>query len=336
MKTDFKVALVAAASNEAAYVVDWVFHHLHFGFAPILIYVNRSQDGTEALLRQIAKTVPDLQVHNIDDVDKAQKPKTPQREAFHRARQALKKQQGRGDYTTFADIDEFWTPADFTSTIQEVLEAAGTPNLATFNWFQLTSDASPFARPFEPQMQGIHHQLVKTSFRSHLKVRRFSVHGIKPLLPWPHWNASGGQIERNNWHLTTVAPTHHGPAFFMHRLYRSPLEYLAILGRGRSSYREILFKNNRIGYHDLVHRGRKVTGFEITAPKVQTYDADRLAFITALDIDEALSAASETVTQRARHVLSTYIALDTQEKEQWSDQFRWLDLEDLAGQLGLG
>jgi hypothetical protein len=36
---DTKVALVAVASKESAYLADWVFHHLRFGFDPIVVLV---------------------------------------------------------------------------------------------------------------------------------------------------------------------------------------------------------------------------------------------------------------------------------------------------------
>ena len=41
-----KVKLVAIAKDEGAYLVDWIFHHLYFGFYAIDIYVNRTSDNT--------------------------------------------------------------------------------------------------------------------------------------------------------------------------------------------------------------------------------------------------------------------------------------------------
>lgn len=41
-----KVKLVAIAKDEAAYLPDWIFHHLYFGFDSIDIYVNNTTDNT--------------------------------------------------------------------------------------------------------------------------------------------------------------------------------------------------------------------------------------------------------------------------------------------------
>ena len=333
VNTDIKVALVAAASNEAAYVVDWVFHHLHFGFAPLLVYVNRSQDGTEAILRKLAETVPELRVTNIDDVDTDTNGQAPQRTAFERAIARMKSEQGKDDYTMLADIDEFWTPADFTSTIQQVLVAAGLPASATFNWFQLTSDTVAFGPTFAPQITGVHHKLVKAAFRSRLWLRHFNMHGVRPMLPRRIWNASGGRITAKTWFETPEAPDNHGTAFITHRLYRSPLEYLAILGRGRSDFPGLLFKDNRFGYHDLIHRDRTEVTFLLPARQLQDYERGRIEFLAKQSIEPLQKLAQQSVIDRARDVLTKQQALSHGDKLIWKEQFRWLNLRDLSRNL---
>ena len=44
-----RVKLVAIAKDEAAYIPDWIFHHLHFGFDAIDIYVNNTSDNTQEI-----------------------------------------------------------------------------------------------------------------------------------------------------------------------------------------------------------------------------------------------------------------------------------------------
>ena len=63
------VALVAIASNEQAYLSEWIFHHLWFGFDPILVLVNRSDDATEAVLEQINILDSRIWIVNVDFLD---------------------------------------------------------------------------------------------------------------------------------------------------------------------------------------------------------------------------------------------------------------------------
>ena len=46
-----------------------VFHHLRFGFDPILVLVNRSDDATEAVLEQIHILDSRVWVVNVDFLD---------------------------------------------------------------------------------------------------------------------------------------------------------------------------------------------------------------------------------------------------------------------------
>lgn len=331
--SQFKVALVAAASKEAAYVADWVFHHLRYGFAPIHVYVNRSNDGTEKMLRDLALMLPDLIVHNIDDVDQSGRKQAPQRTAYQRAMKHFRRAQGRQDYTAFLDIDEFWTPRDFVSSVQDVLTAAGTPSCATFNWFQLVSDTRAFYPTFSSRMEGVHHKLVKPAFKSRTRYLKFNVHGIKPAFTRKIWNASGGQVFPKNWSMTHEAPQSFGSAFVTHRLYRSQIEYLAILGRGRSNFLGIKYKNNRGGYHDLVHRGFSVVPFEPEQKALAAYEADRLAFHAAHDLDAAQARARETVLERAKAIYNSYEAMDEARRKEWKRQFRWLDMKKLGREV---
>jgi hypothetical protein len=51
---DLKVKLVAIAKDEAAYLPDWIFHHIYFGFDHISVYVNNTTDNTEKLKERLS------------------------------------------------------------------------------------------------------------------------------------------------------------------------------------------------------------------------------------------------------------------------------------------
>ncbi len=64
MAQDYRVALIAIASNEGAYLAQFVFHHLRMGFAPIILITNNSEDDTAAMAARMAERLPD--VHHLD------------------------------------------------------------------------------------------------------------------------------------------------------------------------------------------------------------------------------------------------------------------------------
>jgi len=53
-----KIKLVAIAKDEAAYLPEWIYHHLHFGFDEIEVYVNFTTDNSYEVLAAIAKHHP--------------------------------------------------------------------------------------------------------------------------------------------------------------------------------------------------------------------------------------------------------------------------------------
>ncbi len=50
--------IVACMRDEALFVVEWVAHHLALGFDRILVFTNDCSDGTDALLKAMAATLP--------------------------------------------------------------------------------------------------------------------------------------------------------------------------------------------------------------------------------------------------------------------------------------
>jgi glycosyl transferase family 2 len=56
MKQDTRrFVLVATVKDEGPSIVEWVAHHLNIGFTDIIIYQNNSTDGTQKLLRTMAR-----------------------------------------------------------------------------------------------------------------------------------------------------------------------------------------------------------------------------------------------------------------------------------------
>ncbi|MCX7565436.1 glycosyltransferase family 2 protein [Sulfitobacter sp. F26169L] len=325
--TNRKVAIVAAARNEAAYLADWIFHHLYFGFSPVLVYVNRSTDSSAEVVRRIAAVVPEVQLLSGDGFEGKN---NVQLAAYGDARRRLRCGLTRQDYVHFADIDEFWTPANFDVPVQGVLESAGWPKIASFNWFQLLSDGEPFAPPMAQRQYGQHHHLVKTTIRQGLPVIRQSVHTVRTAWPMKRWSASGAHISSRTPYRTPNAPQSFGPAFILHRLFRSPIEYLAMLGRGRPAFQEKLFKDNRYGYRQLEGKAEPMRAFHIKSDTLAQYEEARIEFLGRTGIAELTVQTQQNVRREALQVLNQYQALSVEEKQRWSLQFRNLDLAGIS------
>ncbi|KMW57869.1 hypothetical protein AIOL_002837 [Candidatus Rhodobacter oscarellae] len=191
-----QVVLVTAARNEAAYLPEWIFHHLYFGVSRIELHINRSQDQSEEIARTIASHVPELTVYNADAIDRQHRVGFDiQLAILKAARKRIARKAKRGDYTMFLDVDEFWVPTDIETPIQQVIAAAGHPAIAAFGWLNLISDLEPFAATLCPELVGYPDRLVKSAFRSKITVKDFNPHGVRPLWPFTKiWNGNGRKL----------------------------------------------------------------------------------------------------------------------------------------------
>ena len=66
---DTQYHAVCIAKDEAAYLHEWIFHHLHFGFDRIYVYLNRITDDSISIARSIADEYPSVHFEIIDWID---------------------------------------------------------------------------------------------------------------------------------------------------------------------------------------------------------------------------------------------------------------------------
>ena len=239
------VALIAVVSDEAAYVAEFVFHHLHFGFAPIFLYVNNSADQTAAILRRIAAVHPQV-VPILDDGMRASvSPETFQTRAYERiVREHCLPRPGL-DYVAILDVDEFWTPVDLSTSVHTWLTAIGRPDIAQVNWFIPDNDDALFHLALTDDVAGHHHILVKSLWRVRQPFTRITPHGLHGLAPDCRTFSEAPMVAGTA--RTDELPPAMGGATIVHRMYRSPAEYVSLLGRGNPDD-AAPFKRNRQGY----------------------------------------------------------------------------------------
>jgi len=328
-----KVALAAVASNESAYLAEWIHHHLYFGVDLIDITVNRSNDPSERLLQAICRVDPRVQVFNGDplvaDVPGAG---NIQVAGYRAARRRLRRQLGAAGYVLFLDIDEFWTPADFQTGIGAALTRAGLPAIAAFNWFSVLSDKGLFEQTYDASVSGLQDAHVKTASQLGLWLRGVSAHTVRPVWPLKRWAASGLAFQRGG-STTVKEPDSFPEVFVAHRLYRSPLEYIALLGRGRPIGDGKLFKSNRVGYRLADDHLQWQHRFEAAPERLADYQASYAEFVARADLAGLLAEARASVLTRAAQVVELYHAQSPEVQADWAHIFENLDLDSFARDL---
>src|SRR5690625_5458295 len=63
-----RIKLCAIAKDESAYLFNWVFHHLYFGFDEVEVWLNNITDNSEELCREMARISSQFKYRVADDV----------------------------------------------------------------------------------------------------------------------------------------------------------------------------------------------------------------------------------------------------------------------------
>lgn len=262
-----KIKLVAIAKDEAAYLPEWVFHHLYFGFDAIDIYVNNTTDNTSEL-STILKSFSSVKLLD-GDIFFNDESKSPQLTAYNEAFVNAKK--SGFSHVMFLDIDEFWTPVDMKSSIKECLSSLNA-DVVSFEWLNKFEDIK-FASVITPKISGEHHPLVKTIMSVDINVEKLDIHNVVATnAKYALSDGSAPVFTNTNQKLTSIDEIK--PYFIIHRMYRSSEEYVSLLGRGRPKGGSV-FKDNRNGFCQLEYNLKTII---LNEANTVTYQENREEF----------------------------------------------------------
>ncbi|HCG6384333.1 TPA: glycosyltransferase family 2 protein [Vibrio parahaemolyticus] len=290
-----KIKLVAIAKDEARYISEWIYHHDYFGFDSFDVYVNNTSDNTVEILTKLAENY-DINIINADDLYQ-QDPSKFQVNAYNQSLNSA--DSDTYSHIAFWDIDEFWTPRDFTSTIHKHLEKINNYDVALFNWAIHRSE-SEFGNCFSDVNEFISGAHVKSIVKVGC-LARAGIHNAygknlsyknSESLDVEFMDDAKAQIKINSDEIPS--------AFLVHRLYRSQLEYVSMLSRGRP--RGDRFKSNRSGYY-LNNKGGYQ--FEINPDILSGYYSGFNAIIANLGLATLVGEAEEFVINRYQQLLET-------------------------------
>ena len=244
-----KVKLVAIAKNESAYLLEWIFHHLYFGFSEIDIYYNGCTDNTEDLIPLINELPVNL--INADNTFESSS-QTPQVDIY---KACFNKPHIHDCHALmFLDIDEFWIPTNFNDKVVDICNCVGNFDTLSFQWRNKIERNSHFDPAITAKIDVEAAKQIKTLYRSYLRPEYMNPHNVIDAglnQKYEDGNTLETINEQNSQcKINDVAKN----AYILHRKDRSEFEYIAMLLRGRpvnnnaQSDSALPLKGNRQGF----------------------------------------------------------------------------------------
>ncbi|WP_429034787.1 glycosyltransferase family 2 protein [Aeromonas media] len=300
-----KIKISAIAKDESAYLSEWIYHHLVFGFTNIEIYVNNTSDNSYSLLRKISEKHP-VKIINADALH-LESGTGFQRAAYLDAYNRSK--EDGTSYLMFLDIDEFWTPIDFRTNIKTFLTEMNLPDVVSFEWCFPNDEHLPFGRPYKESNKLIKNYHVKSIFNMAIDIDDINVHNVisnsaKFIL------SDGSSFESNDEHkymvsLDELKKDIYRP-YILHRVTRSQIEYVSLLGRGRPSTTGKI-KDNRWGF---ISQPNDSVDFLIDKALVNDYNAKYASFISHSEVEDDINEGRRFVIKRFWGIVK-YISVAT-------------------------
>lgn len=331
------VRLIAIAKDEAAYLAEWVHHHLHFGFDQIAIILNGCTDNSQTLLEQIALREPRLLVRDGDDLKAVCQLNGQNFQIVAYAQElALARQDSAITHVMCLDIDEFWVLPGLQDSIHAYINRYPQADSIAFAWhMEVPSNPEPFSPALQRKYLVQKDRHVKSLHRITDRLTYLDIHnaihqGGNYLLAdgrvFPQHTHNGSERAGLPDDLFQIEQI--DCAFVYHRVFRSQQEYLASLQRGRPGPSAHSLKSNRWGYkiHDA---GATVLEVEHPASELQYLHSSFVEFASQHGLDSYIEQARQYANERFHATLNA-AASGSQELQQLAYLFRGITLPNLT------
>lgn len=309
-----KVKLFAIAKDEAVYLSTWIHHHLFFGFDEIEVWINNTSDNSEDIIKKISSKNPCIKYTIADEFleDCKLNNKLFQVEAYKFVFNSSKEL--GFDYLMFLDIDEYFIPSNFTSSVKDLIERQNEFDSLSLQWyFEAPNVNKPtFSQDISQTISICQNQHVKSILNLRKVPSFISIHnsnfpqGTYVLYDGSIFSESDCKIQFNRSKVSFEYFSKNkgviNDYFIYHSAFRSQLEYAVSLMRGRSHVNDdSSFKVNREGFvqESLSHKPLifKINDFDYISYLRSYYD-----FIISNKIIDLIDEARE-------HLLNRYFRL---------------------------
>lgn len=297
----YKIKLIAIAKDEAAYLAEWVHHHLYFGVDAIHIAINNTTDGSTELLDKLGRDLP--VTYSIEDELSRRHGAGFQGRAYRKmAKQA--KEEGF-THVLMLDIDEFWVARDFQTSIKQAVDQIGEADSYLFHWFKHCTE-SEFSPCFKDKIIGGSSPLVKSLLSLESGYGMIREHNAYGDLCYKTAEGKNYLFDKENKTRIRIDVgrkliLQDLPFVVIHRMYRSQIEYVSLLVRGRPNGN--LIKDNRHGYGVKKSLNDE---FVVSQDKLRPYYDSLDKMVKDAAIKKDIDKAKVFVENRYKNALSVF------------------------------
>ncbi len=241
-----KTKLVAIAKDEAAYLPEWIAHHLFVGFDEIEVQVNRTSDNTLALLTSISVAYPQVRFKLMDWLDVCAE---SVRNNIQFISQALAIEEAKLDnhltHICFLDVDEFWIDINKCRKVNQFISDLGRENAIYIPWVNDFPNEKPFSS-LEQAFTGNLSVLGKCVYPLNISFKQLHLHRSEIEAEYILPNGKRPEFDRKAVQALREEQRSLQETIIYHRSHRSAMEYVSLLFRGRPS--DLFpYKRNRKG-----------------------------------------------------------------------------------------
>ena len=335
------IKLVAIAKDEAAYLAEWVYHHLSIGIDEIDIYLNGITDNSYQVMRLINDKYANVNFYDADRLmgTSVRANKSFQQIIYHFA-WSTERRRRKLSHLAFLDIDEYLVSSSFGQNIDSMFRSAGNFDILSNLWYSdLPRSAEPFSCVFEESQMLQKMSIVKSIGRLKSKIGIPIVHNFngitrnrvninalmsngKAIKYAAAKKFSGKRIDPN---FCSSLIGQYEPWFVFHRIFRSHDEYCASLMRGRKHRsNDAPIKDNRSGF--IAMEPSKMTvgapmKYKINRRQNYTYQRNFEHFINKCNLGNEILKGQNFVRQKYKD-LEQLVAQKPDLVRQYSEVFK--------------
>ena len=315
-----KIKLIAVAKNESINLPNWIFHHLRIGIDYIEVYINNSDDNSLAICKKIKKVEPRFNYYLADALmkDCIKRSTSFQLTAYNRSLKITQTLQDDISHILLLDLDEYLTPFDLQSNLKDLIKHNPPVDIFSFLWYSddYNSNENTFSKAYKPNTNIYMMYHFKSMARVEI-ISRCSHHnfhanksnesllnlvaGTTNTFLDDNFNTDAIRSKIKDSFKNEMYKIKPMQWFVYHRIYTTPIEYLASLLRGNSHDNDDRpIKANRWGRAPIPGMDYEAIQLNFPDSTLNTYNKDYDNFLKKCKLYDEILMSHNMVYDRAR------------------------------------